>query len=326
MAAAERSDITALFTTYIQPQAIPTLENELVLCRLGVPKPIPANSGDTTQVQFPANLTSSTVPVSELATGFANQLSYTTATMRVFFYANDIQFSKLVDAINEVNYRDSAFGRLAYNAAETADLICRDALDDMTTNVQVVNDKTVGTDLAATDILNVSEINDATTTLRVANVRSHPMFPGAYALVIHNRNAGDLRGDTGGGSNPNALTWYDQHRRGDQSMLDNALIGRTMGAEVLETSAIQNLTDGNSINYYNCFMIGDNLFMTGQIGGLNGAPETREAGGGVVSLIPPEVSQATPFGNRYILAWNYYTGAGLIDDNRGVLLQAASAA
>ena len=181
-------------------------------------------------------------------------------------------------------------------------------------------------DFIATDTLNINEINDATTTLRTANVRSHPMFPGAYAMVIHNRVAGDLRGDTGGGSNPNALTWYDQNRRNDASMLDNALIGRTMGAEVLETSAIQNLTNATSINYYNNFVIGDNLFMTGAIGGLAGAPETREAGGGVVSLIPPETSQATPFNNRYILAWNYYTGSGLIDDNRGVLLQAASGA
>lgn len=326
MPAAERADITDLFTTFIQPKALPVLENALVLYRLGEPRPIPANSGDTTQVQWPDNLTSSTIPVNELSTGQANQLVWNTATMRVRFHANDIQFSKLVDLINMVGYRGESVNRLGFNAAETADLLARETLDDMTTNVQLVNDRAAVANFVATDTHNVDEMNQATTTLQVANATSHRLSPGAFVHVIASQVAGDVRGDTGGGTNPNALTWYDQNRRNDVSALENARIGRTMGLEVMVTSAIQRLLGGaaGTIAYYNNFVVADNLFMTGSIGSLPNAPDNRNAGNTLIDLIPPEVSQATPYGNRYIIAWHYYAAAGIQDDNRGVLLQAAS--
>ena len=327
MAATLRDDVTSLFTLNIVPQAIPTLENKILLYALGEPKPIPVNSGDNIQVQIYDNLTPSTTPAHELVTGLAASQTFSTATMRVRYYANDVQFSQWTDLVNEANFRDSAFGRLIFNAAEVADLLARDVLDDMTTNVQVVNNKTVGTDLAATDTHNISEINDATTTLQVANADPHRMGEGKFIHVIASRVAGDLRGDTGGGSNPNAVTWYDiQRRLGNGSAIEDASMGATHGCKILVTSAIQRLTDSNSITYYNNFVIADNLFMTGWMGGLPGAPESVEAARTLIHLIPPEYSPATPHGNLWILSWDYSAGVGLIDDNRGVLLQSASAA
>jgi hypothetical protein len=205
--------------------------------------------------------------------------------------------------------------------------LARDALDDMTTNVQLVNDKTTAT-FVATDTHNVDEMNQARTTLTNANAASHRLSPGAYIHVIATQVAGDVRGDTGGGSNPNSLTWYDQNRRSDVSMIENARIGRTVGLEVMETAAIQRLLGGSggTIAYYNNFVIADNLFMTGAIGSLPNAPDNINSGRSLVNLIPPEASHATKFENIWALAWSFYGAAGIIDDNRGVLLQAASGA
>ena len=123
MAANVRADITSYFTTYIQPQAIPTLENRLLLYRFGEPQMIPRNAGDTVQVQYFSNLTSSSTPVHELSGGVANSVTPNLAQLRVRFFANDVQLSRLVDVINEANWRSGALGRLIFNAAETADLL-----------------------------------------------------------------------------------------------------------------------------------------------------------------------------------------------------------
>lgn len=324
--AIKREDITNLFTTYIFPVAIPTLESELLLYRFGEPKPIPANAGDTVQVQYFSNLSVSTVPVDELVGSIGSSVSHTVATMRVRFFANDVPLSKLADVINEANWRQGAFGRLVFNAAQTGDRLARDALTTMTTNVQRVNDRSGVANFVATDAHNVDEMNQANTTLRNTDVMPHRLTPGKYPHIIRPRVAGDVRGDTGGGSNPNSLTWYDINRRNDMAKIENARIGSTMGLEVFESTEIQRLTNASSIAYYNNFVIGDSLFMTGAIGDLPSAPDSINAGRALIHLIPPEHSQATPHGNRWILAWDFYGSAGLIDDNRGVLLQAASGA
>jgi N4-gp56 family major capsid protein len=324
MAATKRADLTSYFTTYIYPMAIPTLEAELLMYRFGEPKPIPANAGDTVQVQFPANLTASTTPIDELVGLIGSSISYTNASLQVNFFANDVALSKLADVVNEINWRDGAMGRLIYNAADTGDLLARDALTGMATNVQLVNDRAAVNNLVATDTHNVEEMNQATGTLRNLNVRSHRLTPGCYAHIISTRVAQDIRGDTGGGSNPNELTWYDINRRNDLAMIEQARIGKTMGLEVFETSQIQRLTNSGSVAYYNNFVIGDNLFMTGAIGDLPNAPDSINSGRSLLHLIPPEYSQATPHGNRWVLGWDFYGGAGRIDDTRGVLLQAAS--
>ena len=316
----------SLFTTHIQPQAIPTLENELLMYRFGEPKTIPAQAGDTLQVQIAQSLTSSTTPVHELAGGFANRVNHTTATMRVHFFANDVQESRFADLINEVNWRDSAFGRLVFNAAETGDLLARDVLDDMSTNVQLVNSRASVATLVASDTHSVTEINNMVTTLRVGNAKPHRLTGGKFAHIIHNRNAGDLRGDTGIGSNPNQLTWYDLKRRNDSSAVENARLGATMGTEIFETSAIQRLTNASSVAYYNTFVIGDNLFMTGAIGSLPNAPDSINAGRSLIHMIPPAYTAYTPFGNVWVMSWDFYAGTGLIDDNRGGIIQAASSA
>lgn len=324
----KRADASAqsLFTTHIQPTAIPTLEAEILMYRFGEPKTIPANAGDTIQVNFPANLSASTIPVDELVGSIGSTITHTSPTMSINFFANDIALSKLADVVNEVNWRDSAFGRLVYNMADIADLLARDTLTTLSTNIQRVNDRSAVTGFVASDTLNVSEINEATTTLRNLNVRPHRLTPGRYALLLASQVAGDIRGDTGAGSNPNALTWYDIARRNDMQAIQNARIGATMGCELFETTQIQNLVSGvgGAINYYNNFVIGDNCFMTGVLGDLASAPDSINAGRSLVKLIPPEYSQATPHGNRWILSGDFYGGAGLIDATRGVLLQAAS--
>ena len=329
MPANVRDDITSYFTTYIQPNAIPTLENSLLMYRFGEPQVIPRNAGDTVQVQYFTNLTSSTVPVSELVGGFANSIGATPVTLRVRFFANDVQFSRLVDVINQANWRQGAIGRLIYNAAETADLLARDALAGMTTNVQLVNDRATAATFVATDTLNVDEINQAVTTLKVANVASHRLTPGRYPLILHSRVVGDLKGDTGGGSNPNALTWYDFARRNDMSAIENGRVGAVMGAEVFETNACPRFTTGGAgadIIYYEGFLIGDSLFMTGAIGDLPSAPDSINSGRPLIHLIPPSRTVVTPHDNLWVIPWDFYGAAGLIDGNRGVDLFAASAA
>ena len=328
MAATVRDDITSYFTTYIQPNAIPTLENELLMYRFGEPQPIPSGAGDTVQVQYFSNLTSSTVPVSELVGGFANSISATPVTLRVRFFANDVQFSKLADIINMANWRQGAIGRLIFNAAETADLLARDALASMTTNVQFVNDRASAATFVATDTMNVDELNQAVTTLKVGNVKGHRLTPGRYPTFLHSRVVGDIKGDTGGGSNPNALTWYDFARRtGDSSAIENGRVGSLMGAEIFETNACPRFTTGGAganVIYYEGFMVGDSLFMTGSIGDLPSAPDSINSGRALIHLIPPARTASTPHDNLWVIPWDFYGAAGLIDNARGVDLFAAS--
>jgi hypothetical protein len=264
--------------------------------------------------------------VSELVGGFANSSSPSNVTMRVRFFANDVQFSKLTDVINQANWRESQFGRCVFNAAETADLLARDAMASMTTNVQFVNDRASAVTFVATDTLNVDEVNQAVTTLDVANVKTHRLTPGRYPLVLHGRVIGDMKGDTGGGSNPNALTWYDFARRQDPSAFEAGRVGSVMGAEVMKTNACPRFTTGGggAIIYYEGFMVGDNLFMTGAIGDLPNAPDSINAGRPLIHLIPPARTAATPHDNLWIIAWDFYGAAGLIDGTRGVDLFAAS--
>lgn len=328
MAAATRTDLAnaALFTTWINRNAVPTLESELVLYRMGVPQTIPAGSGDTVQVQFAQNLAASSAAVHELATGVANQVSYTTASMRIRFYANDVQMSQLAEAINEVDYRGGSLGRLMYNGAQVADLVARDALETMTTNIIRAGVAATDAAFAATDLLVMDDLNKATTLLQVGDVQYHRMTAGAYCGAFHPRVCGDLRADTGTAGNAQDLTWYDFSRRNDASAFENASIGRTLSIEVKQSTNIRRFTNANGVAIYNNFVVGDWCFMTGSISGLPTIPAGERGGRPAIHLIPPTPSVSLPYANLWVMSYAYYAAGGLIDDNRGVMVKAASAA
>lgn len=324
----DASDLS-LFTTWINSTKVPTLESKFMLYRLGVPQVIPPGSGDTVQVQFADNLPATSTPVDELATGVANQVSYTRATMRIRYHANDVQMSQLADAINEVDYRGGALGRLTYNGAQVADLVARDALEGMTTNVRFANAAASQAAMVAGDTLTMLDLNAITTTLNVADVDPHPLTPGAYCGVIHPRNAGDLRGQEPATSNATSLlSWFDFVKRQDASAFENASVARTLGIEIKQSTHIRRFLGGSggAVALYNGFVAGDHLLMVGAISGLPGVAPGERGGAPSINVIPPTPSHFAPYGNLWVLSFAYYTAGGLIDDTRGSLLTMASAA
>ena len=319
------TNAAALINNRIDKRLVSTLEDNFVLARFAETRPLNKHDGDTVQLTFWNNPAISTGQADELAGGNENAMTFTNVNVSVGFYADDFAFSELGEAIDKTgSVLSGHVGRTIFQVAGTIDTITRDALSAVTaTSTRVVNGHVIGSTLAATDTFNIAEVNHVFTVLDGRNVVPHPMSPSCYAGIFHTRPCGDMRGDTGGANGFNDMTWNDWMRRTDASALASGDIKKIIGVDPYKSTNIQRLTDGNSVTYYNNFILGKESLVTTSINGL--AAPGEKGGRPLVRVIPKMFSHATPYANKIRVVFKFYYGATIIDETRMMMLQTASA-
>jgi N4-gp56 family major capsid protein len=144
------------------------------------------------------------------------------------------------------------------NAGESLDALIREELFTGA-SVQLANNKSNITALAATDILTGAEIRKAVRTLK--SNKAKRFDNGYFYGIVQPSTAYDLMGNT---------EWLDAYRYTNTENIQAGLLGRLHGVEFYETN--QGKSESSNTTVYSNFIFGKNAYGTVN---LEGQPDSR---------------------------------------------------
>jgi N4-gp56 family major capsid protein len=219
---------------------------------------IPMNSGKTIVWNRFAPLAVVTTPITESDfTPSAVDMTTTQVTATLADYGNWTKVSglfKLTSLDEDLQEHVEVHGQ---NAGESLDALVREELFSGAT-VQLANNKSNITAIAATDVLTGAEIRKAVRTLKKNKAKRHPN--GYFYGIVQPDTAYDLMGNS---------EWLDAYRYTSPENIRAGLLGRLHGVEFYETN--QGKTEASNTTVYSNFICGRNAYGTVSLEGQPGS-------------------------------------------------------
>lgn len=246
-------------------------------------------------------------------------LSSTMKEIRVGERGNAIAVSELALKSSFTNIMEDASTLLARDVATTIDCELRDTVLAGVTNTIFARPNstsakiTARKDITAEHILSVATIKDAVEILATANA---PKFEGSYYVCfVHPHQSRTLRDDP---------AWIEASKYGAPEQLFTGEIGRIDDVRFIETTIMtngaapaddetyafdNNLKKGvnaNQVDVFKSVIFGENTY-------------------GYAVALPVELRDngVTDFGREHALAWYAIWGTGMLNEDRGVVVETA---
>lgn len=146
-------------------------------------KPMPRNAGDTISFRKIEKLEPALTPLTEGVTPDGNSIGMTEITASTNQYGDYILFSDVIEFVAIDKVIMEYITELADQANETIDILAREALASGT-NVMYAGGKTARAELAAGDVLTVTDVRKVVRFYRKNYIKPIPGANGDYACLI----------------------------------------------------------------------------------------------------------------------------------------------
>jgi N4-gp56 family major capsid protein len=221
-------------------------------------KTVPMNSGKTIVWNRFSPLAVVTTPITE-SDFIPSAVDMTTAqvTAALADYGNWTKVSglfRLTSLDENLQEHVEVHGQ---NAGESLDALVREELFGGAT-VQLANNKSALSAIAATDVLTGAEIRKSVRTLKKNKAQRHPN--GYFYGIVQPDTAYDLMGNS---------EWLDAYRYVNPDNIQSGLLGRLHGVEFYETN--QGKTESSTVTVYSNFICGKNAYGTVNLEGQPGS-------------------------------------------------------
>lgn len=244
------SALTNQIKTAYDRVALMALRADPVFAQFATVKPgSVTNPGTPVTFTIWSDLSQATTALTETVDVDAVALSDSQVSITPAEYGNAILLTVRAQADTFVaGFNEDAANIVAYNMADTIDVLARTALDGGT-NITFQGD-TTASGVVATDILQAAGVRQKHAQLKGANVM--PIAGSFYVAVIHPDQGYDLKSETGDDA------WISPNLYVNPTNVLNNEIGSFAGFRFMETSRARLVADGASSNVdlYTAYFMG----------------------------------------------------------------------
>lgn len=272
MAVQTYTGLTAEQQTFYQRILLERLLPNLTLCKYGMKKSIPKNSGKSTEFRRFNSLETPTASLTEGVTPSGNSLDITAIVATLTQEGDYVEVSDILDLTGKDKVIAETTVLLAEQAAKRLEELAYAELK-AGTNVQIAGNKTRET-ITATDKATVADIKKIVRTLKNADVK--PVSGNCYVGVFSPMVTYDLQNDP---------EWIDISKYAANTQLLTGEIGKIHGVRILESTLISAVKggSGSNVDVYQNIIFGKDTYGVVDLDGAK-KPEiivhSREVAGG----------------------------------------------
>jgi N4-gp56 family major capsid protein len=201
-------------------------------------------------------------------------------------YGNYVEVSDILDMVAIDPVLDEMADVLGEQAADTLDIIVREALVTQGTNLQYAAGRVSNVTITAADKLNVTEIRKAIRTLK--NNKAKPLADGTFVAIVSPNSTFDLQNDP---------DWVNASQYAGSTQIFNGETGKIYGVRFIETPNAKVFAGAgaSSIDVYSTIVVGRDAFGVVDVAGS----------GAVQNIIKPHGSAGTadPLNQRATTGW-----------------------
>ena len=253
MAVQTTGDLSPEMSTYYEKSFLARAENEYIYRQGGQMRSQPANEGKTVNFTRHTPLAVATTALTEGVNPSEVNLSATTVAATLAEYGTTVKISRFLSLTSIDANNDEKISVVAQNMGETLDTLARNALFTGAT-AQFAGDGSAITDVAVTDVLNVSELRKAVRTLKKNKARKYNDRVAPYMGKVGPDTSYDLTSDS-------TFINADIYDNG-ATKLYNGELGRILGVRLIESANQYEEIDGGttSADVFSNFIHGSDAF------------------------------------------------------------------
>ena len=266
-------DLSAEMKTFYDRALIKCAEPELIHDQFGQKRPIPKGAGKTIEFRKFSSLPKALTALTEGVTPAGSKYSVSKVEATIAQYGAYIAVSDMLLLTAFDNNMKEIIKILGSQAGRTSDTITREVLV-AGTNAQYANGKASSANIAAGDVMTVTEIKKAVRALKAANA---PRINGYYVALVHPDTVYDLWNDD---------EWVEASKYAGSEQIFQGEIGKMYGVRFVESTEAKIWTadtdkkDIGSVPVYATLVLGENAFGVTSIGGSGIETIAKQLGSG----------------------------------------------